>query len=88
VNNRYCQPVYLPDLESEQALPADPHPVSRSRAATVSARTGCRQHLFAHPGILPIAELDALSAPAIPLCRKPPTKAGPTDIAYLSGQGG
>jgi hypothetical protein len=46
-----------------------------------------RSLLFAHPEMIPIADIDPSFGPLQPLCRELPTEAGPVDLAFINPEG-
>lgn len=46
-----------------------------------------RDTLFAHPELVPVADLDASYGPLLPLCTELRTPAGPVDIAFINAHG-
>jgi hypothetical protein len=46
-----------------------------------------QENLYAHPEVLPIAEIDRAFAPAYPLAREVPTPVGPIDLVLISPSG-
>ena len=46
-----------------------------------------RDTLIAHPGLLPVAEIDPAFGPLVPLCTELRTEAGPVDAAFISPHG-
>ena len=43
--------------------------------------------LFRSPQLLPIAEIEPVFAPLIPVCKELPTGAGPIDLMFVNGEG-
>lgn len=46
-----------------------------------------QQLLFEHPELLPIEDIEAAFAPALPVCRELPTPAGPLDLLFANANG-
>ncbi len=45
-----------------------------------------RDHLFAHPEVLPVGDVDPSFGPLLLLCRELRTEAGPLDLAFVNRQ--
>lgn len=72
-------------VESDgQARTAPKVPVGDTRGRS---EAWLRDTLFAHPEILPIADIDSAFGPLIPLCRELRTEAGPLDLAFINPAG-
>ena len=86
-SSRYGQTVYVPKLEGSRAVPLRRRRLEAGSGVGGYDENWLQQLLFETPELLPIGELDPAFAPAVPLCRELPTKAGSIDVAYVSEQG-
>lgn len=86
-SSRYGQTVYLPKLEGSRAVPLHRRRLEAGSGVGGYDENWLQQLLFETPELLPIGEIDPVFAPAVPLCRELPTKAGSIDLAYVSEQG-
>jgi hypothetical protein len=81
-------------MRSRQGLPlfiseaGSPVPLERASLAMSNHDENWLQGLlFAHPSLLPVAQIEPIFAPLVPLAREVPTAAGPIDLLAISPAG-
>ena len=85
--SRYGRTIYLPPEDGARAVPLRRRRLTVEPTGAAYNEDWLQELLFRSPEVLPIGEIDAAFAPAIPLCRELPTGAGPIDLAYVSESG-
>ena len=77
-------PLYLRSLDDSSAV----EPLRRVSLTDAEYNEDWLQNLlFRSPQLLPIAEIEPVFAPLIPVCKELPTDAGPIDLTFVNGEG-